>query len=260
MDVTSTFCPPNLFRRLPSARARHPCTRRRRSPWKNYPRTPSSAPSSWSSLTLRAGARPSRPTQTPNKCPIAPSSCPRPAPTKPSTQFSDHALKRPCSTHRIRLRSSLVGYVCVFSSFARPWQTWVCLRFDRLRACVGTTGSYTVLFIASSILLLRRFKAPRRRLSIPIFLSNCLLYGSCTAHFALEFNHFYLTLVSAPPPFPISCHGRIGLPITTHRAESDRRRTLRGRDHAPPRGRYPDLILRPPRRPHIALQMLGNLE
>ncbi|KAI1794458.1 hypothetical protein LXA43DRAFT_883760 [Ganoderma leucocontextum] len=55
-------------------------------------------------------------------------------------------------------------------------------------------GSYTVLFIASVVVLLRRFKAPRRKLNVPIFFANCLLFASCTAHFALEFNHFYTTL------------------------------------------------------------------
>ncbi|PIL23333.1 hypothetical protein GSI_14644 [Ganoderma sinense ZZ0214-1] len=55
-------------------------------------------------------------------------------------------------------------------------------------------GSYTVLFMASSVLWLRRFKAPRRKLNVSIFLANCLLYASCTTHFALEFNHFYLIL------------------------------------------------------------------
>ena len=129
MYVTSAFCPPNLFLRLPNSHPRHPCTRRRRSPWKNYPRTPPSALSSSSSPTLPAKARPSRPTRVPNKCRSTPSSTPRAAPTKPSSQFSDYAFQRPCSTHRIRLRSRLVGYVPAFS-FARSLQVSICLRFD----------------------------------------------------------------------------------------------------------------------------------
>jgi len=35
-------------------------------------------------------------------------------------------------------------------------------------------------------------------LSSPVVFANCLLFFCCTAHFALEFNHFYTTLVGFP--------------------------------------------------------------
>ncbi|KAI0754396.1 hypothetical protein C8Q80DRAFT_1226442 [Daedaleopsis nitida] len=49
--------------------------------------------------------------------------------------------------------------------------------------------TYLVLFLASVILLLRR-----ARTNIPVFIANFVLFVSCTAHFAIEFNHFYTTL------------------------------------------------------------------
>ncbi|RPD75661.1 hypothetical protein L226DRAFT_545454 [Lentinus tigrinus ALCF2SS1-7] len=53
-------------------------------------------------------------------------------------------------------------------------------------------GTYAVLFVASVILLLRRVRT--RSMNVPIFVANFLLFASCTAHFALEFNHFYTAL------------------------------------------------------------------
>ena len=58
----------------------------------------------------------------------------------------------------------------------------------------GILGTYAVLFIASVVLLLRR--ARTRSMNVPIFIANFLLFASCTAHFALEFNHFYTAMVS----------------------------------------------------------------
>ena len=59
----------------------------------------------------------------------------------------------------------------------------------------GILGTYVVLFTASVVLLLRR--ARTQSLNVPIFIANLLLFASCTAHFALEFDHFYTTLVSS---------------------------------------------------------------
>ncbi|KAI0355982.1 hypothetical protein OH77DRAFT_1495782 [Trametes cingulata] len=53
-------------------------------------------------------------------------------------------------------------------------------------------GVYAVIFTTSLILLLRR--APTRGLNVPILALGCVLFASCTAHFALEFQHFVTTL------------------------------------------------------------------
>lgn len=58
------------------------------------------------------------------------------------------------------------------------------------------TGSYCILFIVSWIVLSQ--KRPSPNLSSPVVFANCLLFFCCTAHFALEFNHFYTTLVGFP--------------------------------------------------------------
>ncbi|KAG1796262.1 uncharacterized protein HD556DRAFT_1441555 [Suillus plorans] len=55
-------------------------------------------------------------------------------------------------------------------------------------------GSYCILFIVSWIVLSQ--KRPSPNLSSPVVFANCLLFFCCTAHFALEFNHFYTTLES----------------------------------------------------------------
>lgn len=59
-------------------------------------------------------------------------------------------------------------------------------------------GCYTVLFAVSIYLM---FIGPRRgsRVNIPILIISVLLYLSCSAHFALEFDHFYETLVCISP-------------------------------------------------------------
>lgn len=55
-------------------------------------------------------------------------------------------------------------------------------------------GSYCILFIISWIVLGQKRRSPN--LSSPVVFANCLLFFCCTAHFALEFNHFYTTLES----------------------------------------------------------------
>lgn len=56
------------------------------------------------------------------------------------------------------------------------------------------TGAYCIIFLVSllSLVSLRG----TRDLNIPMLGANCFLFSLCTAHFALEFNHFYTTLVS----------------------------------------------------------------
>ncbi|KAG1823953.1 uncharacterized protein BJ212DRAFT_710504 [Suillus subaureus] len=55
-------------------------------------------------------------------------------------------------------------------------------------------GSYCILFIISWVVLGQNRRSPN--LSSPVVFANCLLFLCCTAHFALEFNHFYTTLES----------------------------------------------------------------
>jgi hypothetical protein len=55
-------------------------------------------------------------------------------------------------------------------------------------------GSYCILFIVSWMVLAQNRRSPN--LSSPVVFANCLLFFCCTAHFALEFNHFYTTLES----------------------------------------------------------------
>ncbi|KAI0682077.1 hypothetical protein C8T65DRAFT_597625 [Cerioporus squamosus] len=54
-------------------------------------------------------------------------------------------------------------------------------------------GAYSVLFVASIALLLRRARA-HRGTNVPIMIANFVLFATCTAHFALELNHFYMSL------------------------------------------------------------------
>ncbi|KAG1744163.1 uncharacterized protein EDB91DRAFT_1124822 [Suillus paluster] len=55
-------------------------------------------------------------------------------------------------------------------------------------------GCYCVLFVISWVVLGR--KRPSLNISNPVVFANCLLFLCCTAHFALQFNHFYTTLES----------------------------------------------------------------
>ncbi len=91
--------------------------------------------------------------------------------------------------------AALLGFACE----AVLWGAFPPLRVRvRLRFAHGTSiaGIYTVLFIASVVLLLRRVRT--RSMNVPIFIANFLLFASCTAHFALELKHFYAALVSPP--------------------------------------------------------------
>ncbi|KAJ8453799.1 hypothetical protein ONZ51_g13395 [Trametes cubensis] len=53
-------------------------------------------------------------------------------------------------------------------------------------------GINFVLYTASLVLLLRRARSCG--LNVPILVLGCALFVSCTAHFALEFSHFVVTL------------------------------------------------------------------
>ncbi|KAI0302492.1 hypothetical protein BC826DRAFT_965837 [Russula brevipes] len=57
-------------------------------------------------------------------------------------------------------------------------------------------GCYTILFAISIYLMVKR---ARNRISVNkhIFITSVLLYLSCTAHFALEFIHFYTLMISS---------------------------------------------------------------
>ncbi|KAG1857091.1 hypothetical protein F4604DRAFT_1203652 [Suillus subluteus] len=55
-------------------------------------------------------------------------------------------------------------------------------------------GVYCVLFIISVVILIKRYRLTNR----VIWVANCLLFITSTAHFALVFNHFYIALKYAP--------------------------------------------------------------
>ncbi|KIJ54786.1 hypothetical protein M422DRAFT_64021 [Sphaerobolus stellatus SS14] len=62
-------------------------------------------------------------------------------------------------------------------------------------ACESTVwGAYTILFIAALVVLFNRRHS--RAVNPIVLFFTCILYGACTTHFAIEFNHFYTTLQS----------------------------------------------------------------
>ena len=59
---------------------------------------------------------------------------------------------------------------------------------------------YVVLFVTSLVLLYRRKRVRKQNTAHgPILYLMIALFACCTTHFAIEFNHFYRTLVSAMP-------------------------------------------------------------
>ncbi|KAI0258217.1 hypothetical protein BC834DRAFT_831142 [Gloeopeniophorella convolvens] len=56
-------------------------------------------------------------------------------------------------------------------------------------------GCYTILFIVSTVLMLKRARE-KGRSNMPITIASVFLYLLCTAHFGLEFNHFYKVLAT----------------------------------------------------------------
>ncbi|KAJ2989654.1 hypothetical protein NUW54_g8712 [Trametes sanguinea] len=59
-------------------------------------------------------------------------------------------------------------------------------------------GAYCILFLISLGLLYRRTQCGH--LNATLLVMHCLLFTTCTAHFALEFNHFYTTLRATGVP------------------------------------------------------------
>ncbi|KAG1814396.1 uncharacterized protein BJ212DRAFT_369475 [Suillus subaureus] len=55
-------------------------------------------------------------------------------------------------------------------------------------------GVYCVLFITSIVILIKRYRLSNR----VIWVANCILFITSTAHFALVFNHFYIALEYIP--------------------------------------------------------------
>jgi len=117
---------------------------------------------------------------------------------------------------------------------AMTWQPWLASRarrsytVRRLRAltkrqldCSFSLGCYTILFIVSIHLMLRR-SHNRGCLNRPIFIMSILLYLSCSTHFALEFYHFYDVLVCT------IC--RRSYAISEHSVVNYRRQEFRQRD------------------------------
>ena len=56
-------------------------------------------------------------------------------------------------------------------------------------------GAYCVLFLASLYVLFHKWKG--RGTDRTVVMLHFCLFVACTLHYALEFNHFYRTLVSA---------------------------------------------------------------
>ncbi|KAG1746891.1 hypothetical protein EDB19DRAFT_1688166 [Suillus lakei] len=55
-------------------------------------------------------------------------------------------------------------------------------------------GVYCMLFIISVVIFIKRYRVSNR----VIWVANCLLFTTSTAHFALVFNNFYIALEHAP--------------------------------------------------------------
>ena len=55
-------------------------------------------------------------------------------------------------------------------------------------------GALTIL-IGTSLLLSHHRRSRVGSVNLPVTIASLLLFGGCTTHFALEFNHFYVTLV-----------------------------------------------------------------
>ncbi|EPQ57611.1 hypothetical protein GLOTRDRAFT_38224 [Gloeophyllum trabeum ATCC 11539] len=62
----------------------------------------------------------------------------------------------------------------------------------------NNAGAYCILFLAASHILLRRKRG--HRLRDPLVWANTALFLTCSAHFALEFNHFHTTLAATGVP------------------------------------------------------------
>ncbi|KAI0292629.1 hypothetical protein B0F90DRAFT_1645372 [Multifurca ochricompacta] len=54
-------------------------------------------------------------------------------------------------------------------------------------------GAYCILFVLTAILLAKR-KRTKENINVPITIASVFLFLVCTAHFAIEFNHYYTTL------------------------------------------------------------------
>lgn len=60
------------------------------------------------------------------------------------------------------------------------------------------TGINAVLVVLALTILIPRYRQGGS--NRVILVANCILFVSCTAHFALEFDHFYRVLVRFPKP------------------------------------------------------------
>lgn len=86
--------------------------------------------------------------------------------------------------------SALIGFACETTL----WGTWMPAR-SLNPVSHALAGVYCVLFALSLGLLYRR-NQKLGDMNSTILVIHCLLFGACTAHYALEFNHFYTVLVS----------------------------------------------------------------
>ena len=116
------------------------------------------------------------------------------------------ALKQPCLKDTINasppLKDNMVHLtndLAALIGFAGEGTLWgkLCL-FSWLAVYIEAsepshTGAYTILFISSVILLFKGRKSVH--LPIPVVAAHVALFVTCTVHYAIEFNHFYTTLV-----------------------------------------------------------------
>ena len=65
---------------------------------------------------------------------------------------------------------------------------------DLLPLLTSLTGFYCMLFLASTTVLLW-WRRKHRSFNLPMVVANFALFLCCTTHYAIEFNHFYTTLV-----------------------------------------------------------------
>ena len=83
--------------------------------------------------------------------------------------------------------AGLIGFACESVLYGK-------LRlFQLFSRILNYLGAFAVIFILSLVFLSWRRRT--HAMSYPMILSTCLPFVLCTVHYALEFNHFYNSLV-----------------------------------------------------------------
>ena len=105
------------------------------------------------------------------------------------------------------------------------------------------------MFTVSIVLLYKGRESTH--LPIPVVAAHVALFVTCTTHYAIEFNHFYTTLVGSvvlAPSYNAGNYLYTGIQWGTR---------IRKRDDAACGCRYPALTLRSPRRFSLNLSVMG---